>query len=202
MYRFLRISIVRPAHTTAKSAAHESSRTPLAGAAASPAGSCQRQLVAVSGPYPWGRAGSRRHQVRVIVVLTSRTTTVPFTRVRYGPSGQPRTTRQRPRPAPFPAFAGDGPARSGFGSRGRVAEAVIGLAVPGRPIRSLVAEDRSAAGVRDRTGPEPDAHELDHETIREPARQGVLPGTGGQGSSCSSTPLWTYDYATRRVWRG
>jgi hypothetical protein len=28
---------------------------------------------------------------------------------------------------------------------------VIGLAVPGRPIRSLVAEDRSAGGVRDRT---------------------------------------------------
>jgi hypothetical protein len=31
---------------------------------------------------------------------------------------------------------------------------VIGLAVPGRPIRSLVAEDRSATGVRDQ-GPEP-----------------------------------------------
>jgi hypothetical protein len=31
----------------------------------------------------------------------------------------------------------------------------IGLAVPGRPIRSLAAEDRSAGGVRDRTGPEP-----------------------------------------------
>jgi hypothetical protein len=30
---------------------------------------------------------------------------------------------------------------------------VIGLAVPGRPIRSLLAEDRSAEGVRDRTGP-------------------------------------------------
>jgi hypothetical protein len=27
--------------------------------------------------------------------------------------------------------------------------------VPGRPIRSLVAKDRSADGVRDRTGPEP-----------------------------------------------
>jgi hypothetical protein len=34
-------------------------------------------------------------------------------------------------------------------------EACIGLAVPGRPIRSLVAEDRSAGGVRDQTGPEP-----------------------------------------------
>jgi hypothetical protein len=31
----------------------------------------------------------------------------------------------------------------------------IGLAVPGRPIRSLVAEDRSAGGVRDQAGPEP-----------------------------------------------
>ena len=31
----------------------------------------------------------------------------------------------------------------------------IGLAVPGRPIRSLVAVDRSADGVRDQTGPEP-----------------------------------------------
>jgi hypothetical protein len=30
-----------------------------------------------------------------------------------------------------------------------VGEVVIGLAVPGRPIRSLVAEDRSAGGVRD-----------------------------------------------------
>jgi len=30
----------------------------------------------------------------------------------------------------------------------------IGLAVPGRPIPSLFAEDRSAGGGRDRTGPE------------------------------------------------
>ncbi len=34
-------------------------------------------------------------------------------------------------------------------------EAYIGLAVPGRPLRSLVAEDRSGGGVRDQTGPEP-----------------------------------------------
>jgi hypothetical protein len=33
-----------------------------------------------------------------------------------------------------------------------LAQAVIGLAVPGRPIRSLVAENQSADGVRDRTG--------------------------------------------------
>jgi hypothetical protein len=43
----------------------------------------------------------------------------------------------------------------------------IGLAVPGRPIRSLVAEDRSAGGVRDQTGPDPDAHELAHRTGRD-----------------------------------
>jgi hypothetical protein len=32
---------------------------------------------------------------------------------------------------------------------------LVGRAVPGRPLRSLVAEDRSAAGVHDRTVPEP-----------------------------------------------
>jgi hypothetical protein len=42
-----------------------------------------------------------------------------------------------------------------LGSRRSLPRRVIDLAVPGRPIRSLVAEDRSAAGVRDRTGPEP-----------------------------------------------
>jgi hypothetical protein len=35
-----------------------------------------------------------------------------------------------------------------------------------------VAQDRIAGGVRDRTGPEPHAHELANETVREPARQG------------------------------
>jgi hypothetical protein len=75
-------------------------------------------------------------------------------RSRPVPNGQPRTTAPRPRPAPFPAFAGDDPARSGFGSRGSVGP---GLHRPcrARPAdRSLVAEDRSAAGVRDRTGPD------------------------------------------------
>jgi hypothetical protein len=37
---------------------------------------------------------------------------------------------------------------------GRDAQVFIGLAVPGRPIRSLVGEDRSAGGVRDQTGPD------------------------------------------------
>jgi hypothetical protein len=47
-------------------------------------------------------------------------------------------------------------------------DAWIGLAVPGRPIRSLVAEDRSAAGVRDRTEPEPDAHAVAKSTTDSP----------------------------------
>jgi hypothetical protein len=51
---------------------------------------------------------------------------------------------------------------------------LIGLAVPGRPIRSLVAEDRSAEGVRDRTGPEPSAHKIVNATMREPAGQESL----------------------------
>src|SRR5215217_6324325 len=38
---------------------------------------------------------------------------------------------------------------------GRSAQVSIDLAVPGRPIRSLVAEDQSAGGVRERTGPDP-----------------------------------------------
>jgi hypothetical protein len=42
----------------------------------------------------------------------------------------------------------------------------IGLAVPARPIRSLAAEDRSAGGIRDQTGPKPDAHEVAHGTRR------------------------------------
>ena len=44
----------------------------------------------------------------------------------------------------------------------------IGLAVPGRPIRSLVAEDQSATGVRDRTEPEPDAHAVAKSTTDSP----------------------------------
>jgi hypothetical protein len=42
--------------------------------------------------------------------------------------------------------------------------------MPGRPIRSLVAEDRSAVGVRDRTGPEPTGTRWVH---AEPAGRGV-----------------------------
>jgi hypothetical protein len=68
------------------------------------------------------------------------------------PRGQPRTTRKPPRPAPFLALAGESSARSGFASRGSLGR---GLHRPcrARPAdRSLVAEDRSAEGVRDRDG--------------------------------------------------
>jgi hypothetical protein len=43
------------------------------------------------------------------------------------------------------------------------------LPVPGRPLRSVVAEEWSTEGVRDRTGPEPDAHEIAHGTRRDTA---------------------------------
>jgi hypothetical protein len=44
--------------------------------------------------------------------------------------------------------------------------ACIGLAVPGRPIQSLVTEDRSAGGVRDRTGPDPCSNATNRITSR------------------------------------
>jgi Diguanylate cyclase, GGDEF domain len=44
-------------------------------------------------------------------------------------------------------------ARTGTLKEDLLPREVIGLAVPGRPIRSLVAEGRSAGGVRDQTGP-------------------------------------------------
>jgi len=56
----------------------------------------------------------------------------------------------------FMATSGELSDRLRGGSHGRRQLSTdIGLAVPGRPIRSLVAEDRSAGGVRDRAGPEP-----------------------------------------------
>jgi hypothetical protein len=49
----------------------------------------------------------------------------------------------------------------------------IGLAVPGRPIQSLVAEDRSAEGIRDQAGletrPEPDLVHVWFTRHRNPA---------------------------------
>jgi hypothetical protein len=51
----------------------------------------------------------------------------------------------------------------------------IDLAVPRPADRSQVAEDRSAGGIRDQTGPEPpDAHEIAHGTHRDtPGRTGT-----------------------------
>ena len=42
---------------------------------------------------------------------------MPFTAVLTGPERTTTETPRRPRPAPFPAFAGSNPPRSGFGSR-------------------------------------------------------------------------------------
>jgi hypothetical protein len=70
------------------------------------------------------------------------------------PSRQPRKTPQRPPPALFPTLTGDDPARSGFASRWSIAR---GLYRPcrARPAdRFLAAEDRSAAGIRNQTGPD------------------------------------------------
>jgi hypothetical protein len=64
-------------------------------------------------------------------------------------NGQPRSSD---RVDALRTVADDQP---GHASKLMVLQALIGLAVPGRPIRSLVAEDRGAEGVRDRTGPEP-----------------------------------------------
>jgi len=57
---------------------------------------------------------------------------------------------------------------------------------PTRPFESgLVAEDRSAGGVRDQTRPEPtpNAHGVAHETVRELARQGST-GRGTKTTKC------------------
>jgi hypothetical protein len=70
------------------------------------------------------------------------------------PSGQPRTITKRPRPAPFAILAGDSSTRSGFGSRWSSSR---GLHRPchARPAQSVlvVAQGRSAGGVRDQPAP-------------------------------------------------
>ena len=95
------------------------------------------------------------------------------------PNGQPRTTSERPQSAPFAPIAGSNPARSGFGEQGLHGR---GLHRPcrARPAdRSLVAEDRSAGGVRDRTGPDP-------RSVLSPWRTGTIGAravtNGHQGS--------------------
>jgi hypothetical protein len=69
-------------------------------------------------------------------------------------------------------------------------KAGIGLAVPGRPIRSLVAEDRSAAGVRDRTGPEPrTCSRLAHETVRHREEPRGTADRGGEAKTQVDSPV-------------
>jgi hypothetical protein len=69
-------------------------------------------------------------------------------------------------------------------------KAGIGLAVPGRPIRSLVAEDRSAAGVRDRTGPEPrTCSRRAHETVRHWEEQRGTVTRGGEAKTQLGSPV-------------
>jgi hypothetical protein len=60
----------------------------------------------------------------------------------------------------------------------QVVAALIGLAVPGRLIRSLVAEDRSTEGVRDRTEPEPSRSPLAHETLQRRQNRAGLSRVG------------------------
>jgi hypothetical protein len=68
----------------------------------------------------------------------------------------------------------------------------IGLAVPGRPIRFLVAEDRSARGARDQTDRIPACSRLAHESIRHRREQrGTAPWSRrrhGAGSQAFAMP--------------
>jgi hypothetical protein len=114
-------------------------------------------------------------------------------------SGQPRTMPKLPRPAQFTAFAGDDPARSGLASRCSIGP---GLHRPcrARPGRSLVTEDRSAAGVRDRTGRTPDAHAIAHGTGRDTPGHGDT-GWNDPGTSAQVEAWWRpgEDRAAQRV---
>jgi hypothetical protein len=89
------------------------------------------------------------------VILGGHATTVPFASVLTGPQRTTTDNHEAASTCAAPILAGDSSARSGFGSRGSVGR---GLHRPcrARPAdRSLVAEDRSAEGVCDQTGPEP-----------------------------------------------
>src|SRR5829696_333890 len=66
------------------------------------------------------------------------------------PSRQPRTTLPRARPAPTPILAGGSSARTGYASRGSIGQGLDRLAVPGRPMRSLVARETGNAVRRPR----------------------------------------------------
>jgi hypothetical protein len=82
-------------------------------------------------------------------------------------------------------------------------EACIGLAVPGRPIRSLVAENRSAGGVRNQTGPEPQRSVLGPHGTGSPGLSAVTSGHDGYaepaGQRTVTAPTWAARGVRRRV---
>jgi hypothetical protein len=63
-------------------------------------------------------------------------------------------------------------------------EACIGLAVPGPADRSLVAENRSAGGVRDRTGPRC-SRDCSRDGSQHPGMSGYR--TGQRGGICPAS---------------
>jgi hypothetical protein len=98
---------------------------------------------------PSGRAGSRHRHLRAIVVLAGRAIHLPQAAVTSGIQRTITVTHRGPLHCePVPDLGGRSPKLHGM----QEVTALIGLAVRGRPIQSLVAEDRSAAGVHDRTG--------------------------------------------------
>jgi hypothetical protein len=86
---------------------------------------------------------------------------------------------------------------AGFRSRNRwsLVEVCVGLAVPGRPLRSLVAEDRSAAGFHDRTVPGTPML-----TKLLPGPDATYPGRPPQLVSSTRAMWWSSGRSTRRSW--
>ncbi len=87
---------------------------------------------------------------RSIVVLVDRATSVPFTADMTCPGQTTTDSTRTASTCTVHSPAGSDPAR---GCKQVVGQGSHGLAMPGRPAdRSLVAEDRSAGGVRDVLG--------------------------------------------------
>jgi hypothetical protein len=112
-------------------------------------------VVTKDGPHPTvrveptARPGTRRHPRRP---CHKRAIHSSPERSRADNHGQPRSSFDlRRSPSSRVTAAPD----LALGAGDRLVEACIGLAVSGRPIWSLVAEDPSASGVRRRTTPEP-----------------------------------------------
>jgi hypothetical protein len=116
------------------------------------------------------------------------------------PSGQPRIRPKRLRPAPFSTFAADSPVQPGFASRGSIGQGLDRLAVPGRPMRSLVARGTGNAVRRPRpdgtADPEQEAANLSCAII---PHAGLSPRPDGGLPQCRGTrpspwvkgSLWT-----------